>query len=218
MIDEIVPMVPRKLSRRRDPWLIAAVVTSILLVLALALGLGLGLGLKNNGSVTDSGEGSQAFAISAQPFLVPQTSENFVVGSIVGQHPQDRRYYFTIALANGAPDGVNKTMLVVNGVSSRLCAVTIILLCVALRRLQRFLEVVWQLWNQTLTDFFTILYLRCSMTVHNAGGFRPVLQSLKAAIWPCRASDDRVFTWARTDAIRRLAVSRVSSDDAEHNL
>ena len=129
-------MVPRKMSRRRDPWLIAAVMTSILLVLALALGLGLGLGLKHNGSATNSGEGSQAYHNSALPFLDPQTPENFVVGSIVGQHPQDRRYDFTIALANGAPDGVNKTMLVVNGAPLGLCVVVILLLCVVLRRLK----------------------------------------------------------------------------------
>jgi len=159
-------MVPRKLSRRRDPgpWLIAAVVTSILLVLALALGLGLGLGLKHNGSATDGGDGSQAYHFSAPPFLIPQTSENFVVGSIVGQHPQDRRYDFTIALANGAPDGVNKTMLVVNGASLGLCAVVILLLCVALRRLQGSLEVVWRFWKP---DFYGFLHNTVSTVLYN---------------------------------------------------
>ncbi len=51
----------------------------------------------------------------ALPVLTPQTSNNFVVGNIIGQPPQERRYHFTVQLANGAPDGVNKTMLVVNG-------------------------------------------------------------------------------------------------------
>ncbi|KAH9991861.1 multicopper oxidase 2A [Russula vinacea] len=84
-------------------WILAAAV-----VLALGLCLGLGLGLKHRHHNSASTE--------ALPFLNPQTSSNFVVGSIVGQSPQDRNYNFTLALANGAPDGVNKTMLVVNGV------------------------------------------------------------------------------------------------------
>ncbi|KAH9980737.1 multicopper oxidase-domain-containing protein [Russula compacta] len=83
---------------RRLPIIIAAAVV----VLALSLGLGLGLGLKHHHS-------------SVLPLLTSQTSNNFIVGSIVGQSSQDRTYNFTIAPANGAPDGVNKTMLVVNG-------------------------------------------------------------------------------------------------------
>ena len=122
---------PPKLSHRRQPWVIAAVSAAIFLVLALALGLGLGLGLKHRHR-----NGSQTTPTSALPVLTPQTSENFVVGSIVGQSPQDRRYNFTVALANGAPDGVNKTMLVVNGASLRHCVVIIHLLCIALRRSQ----------------------------------------------------------------------------------
>ena len=82
-----------------------------LVVLALGLGLGLGLGLKhhhhhhNNNTNTNSNLQT----------LSPQNSSNFVVGSILGQPPQERTYNFTIHVANGAPDGVNKTMLVVNG-------------------------------------------------------------------------------------------------------
>jgi hypothetical protein len=112
---------PRKQLQRRPPWIVAAVATTVLLILALALGLGLGLGLRHrhhNNAVNDSNS-SQTTPTSALPVLAPQTSENFVVGSIVGQPPQDRRYNFTVALANGAPDGVNKTMLVVNGASLR---------------------------------------------------------------------------------------------------
>ena len=88
-------------------WTLAAV------VLALGLGLGLGLGLKHRHHGSPSSE--------ALPFLKPQISSSFVVGSIVGQSPQDRNYNFTLALANGAPDGLNKTMLVVNGMSLRAC-------------------------------------------------------------------------------------------------
>jgi hypothetical protein len=108
-----------KPSHRRQLWVITAVTAAILLVLALALSLGLGLGLRHRHR-----NGSQTSPTSALLGLTPQTSENFVVGSIVGQSPQDRRYNFTVALANGAPDGVNKTMLVVNGAFLlRLCAV-----------------------------------------------------------------------------------------------
>ncbi|KAH9960009.1 multicopper oxidase 2A [Russula dissimulans] len=87
-------------------------VSTLVITLVLALGLGLGLGLKHR----HHANGSQALpSTSSLPLLTPQTSNNFVVGSIIGQSPQDRTYNFTVALANGAPDGVNKTMVVVNG-------------------------------------------------------------------------------------------------------
>jgi hypothetical protein len=86
------------------------IIAAVVIVLALVLGLGLGLGLKHR-------HHNASQSTEALPFLNPQTSSNFVVGSIVGQLPQDRTYNFTLSLANGAPDGVNKTMLVVNGTS-----------------------------------------------------------------------------------------------------
>ena len=111
MIDEV----PRKVSRGQRPWiLIAAATTVTALVLALALGLGLGLGLRRHHHTT-SNDSQTSPSTSSLPLLTPQTSNNFIVGSIVGQSPQDRMYNFTVAFANGAPDGVNKTMLVVNG-------------------------------------------------------------------------------------------------------
>ena len=93
--------------------IVTAIATTVI-VLALALGLGLGLGLKHHRHHNAS-QASQS--TQSLPFLTPQTSNNFTVGSIVDQSPQDRKYNFTISLANGAPDGVNKTMLVVNGTS-----------------------------------------------------------------------------------------------------
>ena len=101
----------RRLSNGRYLWILTGLAAVV--VLALSLGLGLGLGLKHrhhHASVPST---------KTLPYLNPQTASNFVVGSIVGQPPQDRNYNFTIALANGAPDGVNKTMLVVNGTSLR---------------------------------------------------------------------------------------------------
>ena len=92
--------------------IVTAIATTVI-VLALALGLGFGLGLKHHRH--DASRASQS--TQSLPFLTPQTSNNFTVGSVADQSPQDRKYNFTISLANGAPDGVNKTMLVVNGTS-----------------------------------------------------------------------------------------------------
>ena len=92
--------------------IITAIATAVV-ILALTLGLGLGLGLKRHRH--------NAPSTQSLSFLTPQTSHNFIVGSIVGQSPQDRNYNFTLSLANGAPDGVNKTMLVVNGTYLRPC-------------------------------------------------------------------------------------------------
>jgi iron transport multicopper oxidase len=92
--------------------IITAIATTVA-ILALALGLGLGLGLKHHRrNASEASPSTQSL-----PVLTPQTSGNFIVGSIVDQSPQDRKYNFTLSLANGAPDGVNKTMLVVNGTS-----------------------------------------------------------------------------------------------------
>ncbi|KAF8489093.1 multicopper oxidase 2A [Russula emetica] len=90
---------------------IITVIATAVVILALALGLGLGLGLRHHPhNASQASPSTQSLS-----FLTPQTSNNFIVGSIVGQSPQDRKYNFTLSLANGAPDGVNKTMLVVNG-------------------------------------------------------------------------------------------------------
>ena len=96
---------------------VIAAIAAPVVILALALGLGLGLGLKHHRHNTSQASPST----QSLPFLTPQTSNNFIVGSVVGQSPQDRNYNFTLSLANGAPDGVNKTMLVVNGTSLRPC-------------------------------------------------------------------------------------------------
>jgi hypothetical protein len=90
------------------------VIATAVVILALALGLGLGLGLKHHRHKASP-------LTQSLSFLTPQTSNNFIVGSIVGQSPQDRKYNFTLSLANGAPDGVNKTMLVVNGTTLHPC-------------------------------------------------------------------------------------------------
>jgi hypothetical protein len=52
---------------------------------------------------------------SKLPLLKPMPEDNFVLGTIIGQPPQTRRYHFTVSEVQGAPDGVSKPMLVVNG-------------------------------------------------------------------------------------------------------
>ncbi|KAI0063945.1 hypothetical protein BV25DRAFT_1801547 [Artomyces pyxidatus] len=83
-------------------------VAAFLVVLAIALGVGLGVGLKHkhkHSSVPDS---------SLSP-LQAQNQSNFIVGSILGQPAQTREYNFSVGLVEGAPDGFQRTMLVVNG-------------------------------------------------------------------------------------------------------
>jgi hypothetical protein len=102
----------RKVLQNRPRIIIAVAAATLVLALALGLGLGLGLGLDH-----DSSKSQATPTTSSLPVLNPQPSNNFVVGSIVGQPPQNRVYNFNVALANGAPDGINKTMMVVNGAS-----------------------------------------------------------------------------------------------------
>jgi hypothetical protein len=97
--------ITRRAYTHRLPILLGLAVAFVFL--ALSLGLGLGLGLKHHHH--HHSDNSELETLS------PQTSSYFTVGSIIGEPPQERNYNFTIHVANGAPDGVNKTMLVVNG-------------------------------------------------------------------------------------------------------
>lgn len=98
---------------RRSKLVVVAGLASLIVVLALALGLGLGLGLKHNHPSSSSADPTT----SPLPPLQTTPAENFVVGSIKGQPPQTRMYNFTVSQVQGAPDGVSKRMLVVNGIS-----------------------------------------------------------------------------------------------------
>ncbi|KAI0039225.1 multicopper oxidase [Auriscalpium vulgare] len=103
-------MASRKSSRRRGRPLL--LILAVVVVLALALGLGLGLGLQHHhhhDSASASGSSANL------PALQAPAEGNFVVGSILGQPPQTREYNFTVEMVQGAPDGVSRTMLVVNG-------------------------------------------------------------------------------------------------------
>ncbi|EKM52908.1 uncharacterized protein PHACADRAFT_100639 [Phanerochaete carnosa HHB-10118-sp] len=57
---------------------------------------------------------SSSLTRRADTVSVP-SADNFVVGSIIGQAPTTRNFNFVVSEMDGAPDGFNKTMLVVNG-------------------------------------------------------------------------------------------------------
>ncbi|GJE96134.1 multicopper oxidase [Phanerochaete sordida] len=59
-------------------------------------------------------DGNNALFARDQTVQVPDPSQ-FVVGSIIGQPTQTREYWFDVEEMNGAPDGVSKPMIVVNG-------------------------------------------------------------------------------------------------------
>ena len=97
------------LPRRSLRGLVLGTLLAVVCVLALALGLGLGLGLKHHHhSTSDSSSG-------ALPSLLPTSENNFRLDGLAGQTPQTRVFNFTISQVEGAPDGVSKPMLVVNG-------------------------------------------------------------------------------------------------------
>lgn len=101
-------------STGRQPLIIAAAVASTIVVLALALGLGLGLGLKHHhSSSTTSGSpnGSDNLATAS----TPDASAAFMSTTMVNDAPTTRTYNFVVEERMGAPDGVEKPMLVVNG-------------------------------------------------------------------------------------------------------
>lgn len=85
-----------------------AIVFGIIVVLGLSIGLSVGLGLRN---------ASHAETQSLASLLPLQTTpySNFVLKGLVGQSPQTRVYNFSVSRAQGAPDGVSRPMLVVNG-------------------------------------------------------------------------------------------------------
>ncbi|THH31935.1 hypothetical protein EUX98_g2246 [Antrodiella citrinella] len=89
---------------------IVAVIVIVALSVGLSVGLGVGLNVHKHSSSAASSTASPA------PSLVgtfPQT--NFVLNGLQGQASQTRNYFFSMTEATGSPDGVQKPMLVVNG-------------------------------------------------------------------------------------------------------
>ena len=59
--------------------------------------------------------GVQSSALKTRTVVQTPSPPSFVVGSIIGQPAQTRTFDFTISEIPGAPDGVQRSMLVVNG-------------------------------------------------------------------------------------------------------
>lgn len=83
-----------------------------IVVLALALGLGLGLGLKKNHYVTTN-----------STFLLDPSFDVFTTTTTT------RYYEWVIEEMTGAPDGFERTMLVVNGEGTRITCRIFPLIC-----------------------------------------------------------------------------------------
>ncbi|KAI0942998.1 hypothetical protein AcV7_002262 [Taiwanofungus camphoratus] len=90
----------------RRPLVLAAAAVSIVVVLGLALGLGLGLGLRHRHHHKSS---------SLPTVQTLNSSAAFMNMDMINEPTTTRYYDFVVAEAMGAPDGVEKLMLVVNG-------------------------------------------------------------------------------------------------------
>jgi hypothetical protein len=87
------------LTGRRKLYIVGGVVVGIVVV-ALALGLGLGLGLKKR---------SSSNYVTANSTFLLDSSFN------ITSTPTTRYYEWVVEEMSGAPDGFERTMLVVNG-------------------------------------------------------------------------------------------------------
>ena len=105
---------PALVGRPRRRGLLYGSLAALLLVAALALGLGLGL-KHGHGSSSTTAANSSSSSGQTLPPLQPTPQENFVLDGLAGQAPRTRSYDFVVAQVQGAPDGVGKPMLVVNG-------------------------------------------------------------------------------------------------------
>ncbi|KAJ8482097.1 hypothetical protein ONZ51_g5584 [Trametes cubensis] len=112
-----VPTSARRSNRLRVLGIAAAI---LLVVLGLALGLGLGLGLRHKSS--SSTQTSSGASGSTGPSLgdlattnTPNASAAFLSMDMTNDAPTTRTYDFVVEERAGAPDGVQKRMLVVNG-------------------------------------------------------------------------------------------------------
>ncbi|OZJ03678.1 hypothetical protein BZG36_03531 [Bifiguratus adelaidae] len=97
--------------RRR--WKTATAITVVTVVVILALVLGLVLGLRNR----NASSGSSAQALNTTQLVTTDQTEwvlssnNFTISSTT----TTRYYEFNVSQMQGAPDGYERTMLVVNG-------------------------------------------------------------------------------------------------------
>ncbi|KZT51910.1 multicopper oxidase [Calocera cornea HHB12733] len=117
------PSSPLKPARRPHilRWLFAALAAVI--ILALALGLGLGLGLRHHSfpAASSSGAGADGSpsdgSSGSQKNVTNPGLDNFLLRDIRNDPPQVREYTLVVQEMVGAPDMVERPMLVVNGAS-----------------------------------------------------------------------------------------------------
>ncbi|KAL1948428.1 hypothetical protein VTO73DRAFT_12503 [Trametes versicolor] len=104
--------------------LVLGVAAAAIVTLALALGLGLGLGLRHNHDQNSSSNPSASAGTSGGDGSIPSSlavvgtpdaSAAFLSMDIANAAPTTRNYDFVVEERRGAPDGVEKLMLVVNG-------------------------------------------------------------------------------------------------------
>lgn len=118
---------PGQRTPRSRRTVILGSITAVIVVLALALGLGLGLGLRHHhdnssssaSSGTSSSDDGNGIPSSLATVGTPDSSAAFLSADIINDAPTTRTYQFVVAEGRGAPDGVEKRMIVVNG--RRLC-------------------------------------------------------------------------------------------------
>lgn len=113
----------RRAPTRSRRGLVLGIAAAAIVVLALALGLGLGLGLHHNhdqssastNSSTGTSGGDGSIPSSLAVVGTPDASAAFLSMDIANAAPTTRNYDFVVEERRGAPDGVEKLMLVVNG-------------------------------------------------------------------------------------------------------
>ena len=114
-------------SRRNAPrrFCLGAVVGAILLAVALGAGLGAGLKKKSGNAHPSLASTSSLSPNGSDRNVQVPPASNFILRGqqVLAQEPATTRYYdFVLEQRNGAPDGFNKTMLVVNGEFTRVFA------------------------------------------------------------------------------------------------
>ena len=102
-------------KRPRRPLIILAAVAAIAVILGLALGLGLGLGLRHSKSAAAANPTGNSTTTNLQNVTTPSSADALLSADMVNDAPTTRTYDFVVEERMGAPDGVQKHMLVVNG-------------------------------------------------------------------------------------------------------
>lgn len=87
--------------------IVLSILTPLAFISSFRLEFALGL-LRHKQFINDA-------TIPRLSFLKKQSESDFILNKLTGEPPRTRVYDFVVNLAEGAPDGVYRTMLVVNG-------------------------------------------------------------------------------------------------------